>query len=208
MQLIFLAVLVNESNCHPPDICFNIAKWVGRLLLPSKHSEFWHIFKDVVFHQIVNLLDRASSYFCSGVTPPSPGLLPQWVSLSHPSWCANETSVEILLPHTSLERSARAGRLLRCALVCLDDQRIMTGICIEESGELLPAAVDTAWGCTYTLLSLRGTGWIFALKNTSNDLLITNTIYITCLLFFQPSLHPWVPNTLEYWILIDHNTAA
>lgn len=119
---------------------------------------------------------------------------PQWKPLFH------------ILPLEE-NANAEAERILWCALISLDDQRIRTSKCTAESREMLPAAVDTAWACTYTLSTLWSPALTVALRKTQKDPLITNTIYIICLLFFQVILYPYAANTLEHLILIHYTTS-
>lgn len=146
-----------------------LLKWMGRLLQTSKLSEFWHIFKALVFHQVIKLQDQASSYVYSGVTskscslsgfpghiPPGVGMRPQRKPLFH------------ILPLEE-NANAEAERTLQCALISLDDQRIRTSKCTAESREMLPGPVDTAWECTYTLSTLRSPALTVAEKDSKGS---------------------------------------
>lgn len=155
----------------------------------------------------MKLQDQASSFLYSGVTSkscslngipghilPGVGMRPQWKPSFH------------ILPLEG-NANAEAGRILWCALVSLDDQRIRTSKCTAEGREVLPAVVDTVWACTYILFTLWSTALTVALRKTPKDPLIKNTIYITCLLFLQAILYPYAANTLEHLILFHHTTA-
>lgn len=115
--------LVKRKQLSPPDTHFNIPEVSGMTPTTFKIISILACFQSCCFpsnniflgsRQLLLLL-RSS---CS---------LIKWVSWSQPSQCGNETPVEVLLPHTSLGRNAGTGRLVGCALVRLDDQRIRTG---------------------------------------------------------------------------------